>query len=278
MNYQNIYNALVEKAKVRGLDKSQHEGYFEIHHIVPRCLGGSDEKDNLVMFTGREHFIAHLVLAKLYPDVKGLTYAAFMMSSESSSSHHYEKLRNLVSNLNFENNIGKLKVDYAGHKIGRLTVLGYNVNFEFNGKRIPKWECLCECGNITYVATPYLKKKEILSCGCLLSETSRAKMLGIEKPENVRNKISETLKSKNLKPWQNTRMSESDKIKWLDAQHLFQMWSSSSCPKSMNFTKLYNKMFDTNFTRSYFKVIIGYFINGWIPLEDEDWLKFSKGA
>ena len=278
MNYQNIYNALVEKAKVRGLDKSQHEGYFEIHHIVPRCLGGSDEKDNLVMFTAREHYIAHLILAKLYPNIQGLTYAAFMMSKESSSSHHYEKLRSLVSNLNFENNTGKLKVDYTGYKIGRLTVLGYKLNFEFNGKRLPKWECLCDCGNTTFVATPYLRRERILSCGCLLSEASRDRATGRIKSEKTRQKISGVLKARNLKPWENTKLNKEDRIKWLEADGLFNLWSSNNYPKSMNFTKLYNKTFDTNFTRSYFKVIIGYFINGWIPLEDEEWFKFSKGA
>lgn len=68
MNYEKIYNELVEKAKVRGLDKSKHEGYFEIHHILPKSLGGSDDRSNLVMFTGREHFIAHMLLWKAYPE------------------------------------------------------------------------------------------------------------------------------------------------------------------------------------------------------------------
>lgn len=103
MNYQNIYNTLVEKAKVRGLDKSQHEGYHEIHHIIPRCLGGSDEKDNLVMFTGREHFIAHMLLWKAYPEEASLMRAAMLMSSfwrdsfggvgVRTSSRLYEVLR-----------------------------------------------------------------------------------------------------------------------------------------------------------------------------------------
>lgn len=103
MNYQNTYNALVEKAKARGLDKSQHEGYFEIHHIIPRCLGGSDEKDNLVMFTGREHFISHMLLWKAYPEEVSLMRAAMLMSSfwrdsfggvgVRTSSRLYEVLR-----------------------------------------------------------------------------------------------------------------------------------------------------------------------------------------
>jgi len=104
LNYQKIYNALVEKARVRGLDKSKHEGYFEIHHIIPRCLGGSDDKENLVMFTGREHFVAHMLLWKAFPENVSLMRAAHIMSSRwtndiSGNSHVginskvYSKLR-----------------------------------------------------------------------------------------------------------------------------------------------------------------------------------------
>ena len=38
----------------------------EEHHIIPRCLGGSDDKSNLVKLTAKEHFICHLLLTKIY--------------------------------------------------------------------------------------------------------------------------------------------------------------------------------------------------------------------
>lgn len=53
---------LIEKAKNRTLPK---ETYTECHHIIPRSLGGSDDKDNLVRLTAREHYIAHLLLWKM---------------------------------------------------------------------------------------------------------------------------------------------------------------------------------------------------------------------
>lgn len=103
MNYQKIYNALVDRAKLRGLDKSQHEGYFEIHHILPVALGGSNEPSNLVMVTGREHFIAHMLMWKAFPEDVSIMRAAFMMSSRwqadrigkgsAINSKTYEKLR-----------------------------------------------------------------------------------------------------------------------------------------------------------------------------------------
>lgn len=62
MNYERIYNQLIEKRKVHKLT-----GYTETHHIQPKSLGGSDSKDNLVELTAKEHFIAHLLLAKFKP-------------------------------------------------------------------------------------------------------------------------------------------------------------------------------------------------------------------
>lgn len=107
MNYKKIYDQLVEKCKVRGLDKSALEGYFEKHHVVPRCMGGSDEPENFVLFTGREHFIAHMLLMRAYPESTSLMRAAFMMSSrwksggleESKPIHSktYENLRVLYA-------------------------------------------------------------------------------------------------------------------------------------------------------------------------------------
>jgi len=62
MNYQRIYNELISNAQNRNKPK----GYVEQHHVIPRSLGGSDNLDNLVILTAREHFIAHYLLAKIH--------------------------------------------------------------------------------------------------------------------------------------------------------------------------------------------------------------------
>lgn len=64
MDYQKIYSRLVESRRHRGTKK---EAGYEVHHIVPRCLGGTDGASNLVKFTVREHYIAHWLLCKMYP-------------------------------------------------------------------------------------------------------------------------------------------------------------------------------------------------------------------
>jgi len=61
MNHKKVYDSLIEKAKNRHLDE-----YCEQHHIIPRCMGGTDDKCNLVNLTAREHFLAHYLLAKMH--------------------------------------------------------------------------------------------------------------------------------------------------------------------------------------------------------------------
>jgi hypothetical protein len=53
---------------------------MEMHHVIPRCMGGGDELENLVYLTAEEHCVAHLLLAKIHPDNTKLGYAAANMS------------------------------------------------------------------------------------------------------------------------------------------------------------------------------------------------------
>lgn len=79
MNYELHYNKLIDRARRRLL-----EGYCERHHIVPRCMGGSDDVENIAVLTAREHYVAHQLLVKLYPDDHNLAYAAKMMTVDSN--------------------------------------------------------------------------------------------------------------------------------------------------------------------------------------------------
>lgn len=74
MDYFAIYDKLISRARGRVLDI-----YTEHHHIIPKCLGGLDVFDNLVDLTPEEHFVAHQLLVKMYPNNHKLVYAANMM-------------------------------------------------------------------------------------------------------------------------------------------------------------------------------------------------------
>jgi hypothetical protein len=87
MNYKKHYDLLIERARTR-----QITGYVERHHIVPRCMGGTNEKTNLVELTPEEHYIAHQLLVKIYPNHDGLVYAARKMTITSKNTKRNNKL------------------------------------------------------------------------------------------------------------------------------------------------------------------------------------------
>lgn len=82
MNYLKIYNDLMKKGKNNIFNNNEYfeDEYFEEHHINPKSLGGNNNPDNLVKLTFREHFIAHWLLYRIYPDNKELA-AAFHISA-----------------------------------------------------------------------------------------------------------------------------------------------------------------------------------------------------
>jgi hypothetical protein len=57
--YKVWHDNIITKAKNRALTC-----YTEKHHILPKCLGGSNNEDNLVRLTAKEHFIVHMLLCK----------------------------------------------------------------------------------------------------------------------------------------------------------------------------------------------------------------------
>ena len=59
--YLRLYYKIIEQAKLR----QSIELYTEKHHIIPRSLGGNNDADNIVKLSGREHYIAHLLLTKI---------------------------------------------------------------------------------------------------------------------------------------------------------------------------------------------------------------------
>lgn len=94
MDYKRQYDLLMEKAKQRGTV----EGYKERHHIIPRCMGGSNKKENLVELTAREHYVAHRLLY-MHHRTPSMLYAWVAMTRKNRyhertiTAREYEKLR-----------------------------------------------------------------------------------------------------------------------------------------------------------------------------------------
>lgn len=86
MNYEKNYYDYINYVKFSNRELND---YYEVHHIIPKCLGGSDEKDNLIKLTAREHFLAHYLLTKIYPNSNKLLDAFRMMGTKNNEQNRY---------------------------------------------------------------------------------------------------------------------------------------------------------------------------------------------
>jgi hypothetical protein len=88
MNYKKIYFKLIKNRKNNPLK----DCYTETHHIIPRSLGGKNFKSNLIVLSAREHFIAHLLLSKMFSDkmkkAKMIMALAMMMVSSKNQNRY----------------------------------------------------------------------------------------------------------------------------------------------------------------------------------------------
>jgi hypothetical protein len=85
--YEKWYQHITQNGK-----QSRQPG-VECHHIVPRSMGGSDDKSNIAFITAREHFICHWLLTKIYPvgeEHWKMINAFRMMRAENPNQQRYK--------------------------------------------------------------------------------------------------------------------------------------------------------------------------------------------
>ena len=107
MNYTKIYVSIILRAQAERTERialKKQGTYFENHHIVPRSLGGKNTIDNMALLYGREHFICHWLLVKMYKpgtrEHRKMLYALWRMRSIGKehvgryiNAHAYEYYR-----------------------------------------------------------------------------------------------------------------------------------------------------------------------------------------
>jgi hypothetical protein len=124
--YSTWYYNIINNSKNRLLT-----GYKEKHHIIPRCLGGKDTKDNLAILTAREHFIVHLLLCKFTTgQIKMKMAYAFHAMCTFKNAERYNKVNSRLvekirSNFKFTEE-HKLKMSKA--QIGNKKAIGNKNN------------------------------------------------------------------------------------------------------------------------------------------------------
>ena len=109
MDYLRIYEEII----IARIDNTP-DGYTENHHILPKAFGGTRKKSNMVRLTAREHFIAHICLAKVFGGP--MHSAVWAMTHEKGTSGKGVKITSRI----FET----LRKNFAEQS--RLNMLGTN--------------------------------------------------------------------------------------------------------------------------------------------------------
>ncbi len=101
--YTRWYSLIISAARQRSPTPGL---YLERHHIIPKCIGGTDEPVNIVPLTAREHFICHWLLTKMVTDVHhsykmkhalGRFVQSSNLQNRNMSSRQYEIARKSIS-------------------------------------------------------------------------------------------------------------------------------------------------------------------------------------
>tara|TARA_R110000787_G_scaffold259383_1_gene364696 strand:- start:262 stop:987 length:726 start_codon:yes stop_codon:yes gene_type:complete len=202
MNYQKIYDQIVERGRQRLL-----EGYGENHHIIPKCTGGADTQDNIVRLTAREHFICHLLLIELNPSNTKLSYAAYCMANTRDvkvGARTYQILRKAHSKATTARMLGVPKSEETKRRISE-TKKGkpsHSRTPEMKEKASKTLKEAYRTGKRKSNAGKIMPK----SFGEAISKAKKGMVgtnLGISMKEEQKKKISETLKGHEVK--QSTR-------------------------------------------------------------------------
>jgi len=92
MNHQKNYESIIQKAKSENRKKIRNKKdnnyvYYENHHIIPKCLKGSNEKENKVLLTTKEHYVCHKLLTYIYKGNRKIAYSFHRMTYSKNGKY-----------------------------------------------------------------------------------------------------------------------------------------------------------------------------------------------
>lgn len=161
LHYWNRYIKFIKDIQNKGKRKLQ---YKEKHHIIPKCINESlfKNKDNIIILTAREHYIAHKILSYCYkPDTNEYNRLMFALFAMSKLKMRYHKREHLINSREYE----LLRIKYSE---ARSSYMKEHINDE-------RYETLKGKGQSSYnrgmicitngIHNKYINKNEIIPEG-----------------------------------------------------------------------------------------------------------------
>lgn len=154
--YTRIYFSIIEAAKIRILSKND---YKEMHHIIPRSLGGDDSPTNIVALTAKEHLICHKLLVRMTTGVyRGKMAFAVVLMSGKQGSRVYSSTRKFLAERIRQLHKGKIPITdgivdktlFKGESMPEGFYIGFSpatVKKHGDGNKGKKW---ITDGNVSY--------------------------------------------------------------------------------------------------------------------------------
>lgn len=179
MNYLLQYQKLLDK---HGVHRLPEKGYFERHHILPKCVGGDSTVDNLIYLSLRCHYLAHYLLYKAFPEHKCLAYAFMLISGRNQkiNSKVFAEIREKISGKNHEKSV-KVHTPLGWFNSVREAAKAHNISHPIISKK---------CKSKKFFHSEYYYETNFED---KFENTDRAKHLGkkVVTPDGVFNSVRE---------------------------------------------------------------------------------------
>lgn len=161
--YLNEYFRIIENSIQNSIRKSKDRpGAVDIHHIIPRSMGGQDLYQNLVELTFADHVLVHFYLFKAFRNEE-MAYAFNLLSNRTSPDEFekftedernqllsslqdakevFGKRRQLMAKENWsgDKNPSKNKFGKDHHSFGRIVINKNGTNKRINSDQIHQFE------------------------------------------------------------------------------------------------------------------------------------------
>jgi hypothetical protein len=201
MNYTKIYELIIDRATNEF--RSKQDGcLYENHHIIPKSVGGKNNKGNLVLLTPKEHYICHKLLVEIYKGTKfhnKMYFAMWCLINGYGVKKRHAASSKIYQNLKLELNKIRTKERYDNRKS--------IIQYDKQGNFVEKFNSIKEAYNKTLIG-----RKSIENCVRGESKSAGGFLWKFYKENNFSKIIEQPIKIKSGRKKGSTPWNKGKKI------------------------------------------------------------------